>query len=293
MVVLVVDGVALAELGHATDAFRAAGQAPGTARPRYDVTLCARLPGSVSSREGHEVHVPAGLDAAAGADTLVLPGCAPIIASHPPDVVAAVRSAHAGGARVVATCTGVSLAIAAGLLEGRSATMHWRQEESLTSAHPEVALAPQALFVDHGDVVTGAGTTASLDLYLHLIARDHGADVAQRAGRHLPAAPRSSDQHRNHGQRRARPGAAHDTTAGRADPWRACWSTWPPTPTSVSPSPRQPPASAGANAPCAAASPTSSPPPPGAGWPANAWPRPPTCWRAPTCPSRPSPTAWV
>lgn len=143
----------------------------------------------------------------------MLPGCAPIAAGHAPEVVAAVRSAHAAGARVAATCTGVSLALAAGLLGGRSATTHWRQEESLTSAHPDVALTPQALYVDHGDVVTGAGTSASLDLYL--IARDHGSDVAEHVGRHLLAPRRSEGQHH------APAGTAHDAAADRSDPLAA------------------------------------------------------------------------
>lgn len=213
VVVLVVEGVALAELGHAGDAFRAASQAPGAARERYEVALCAHVPGQVLTREGHQLHVPAGLAALAGADTLVLPGCAPIVASHPADLVAAVRSAHAGGARVVATCTGVSLALAAGVLQGRSATTHWRQEESLTGAHPEVALDPQALFVDHGDVVTGAGTAASMDLYLHLIARDHGEEVAAGVARRLLAPPLI-------GHRR-RPAPSAGKAADRGDPLAA------------------------------------------------------------------------
>lgn len=208
VVVLVVAGVSLSELGLAGDAFGAAAQAPGAAWPRYEVTVCTDIPGPVNSREGHELHVPVGLAAMNGAGTLVLPGCAPIGAVQAPGVVAAVRNAHAAGARVVATCTGVSLALSAGLLGERTATTHWRQAESLTGAHPEVVLTPEAMYVDHGDVVTGAGTSASVDLYLHLIHHDHGSDVTEYVRRQL-VAPRRTDV----------TGAARDAvTTDRPDP---------------------------------------------------------------------------
>jgi len=176
--------------------------------------VCTNLPGQVRSREGHQLHVAAGLGAMAGAGTLVLPGCAPIGAVHAPDVVAAVRNAHCAGARVVATCTGVSLALSAGLLAGRNATTHWRQAESLTGAHPEVVLTPDALYVDHGDIVTGAGTSASVDLYLHLINHDHGSDVATYVRRQLVAPTRADDAHH-----RTSPGM-EAATEDRPDPLR-------------------------------------------------------------------------
>lgn len=193
VVILVVAGVSLSELGLACDAFGAAAQAPGALVPRYEVTVCTDTPGPVNSREGHQVHVAAGLAAMAGADTLVLPGCAPIGVAHAPDVVAAVRLAHAAGTRIVATCTGVSLALAAGVLGTRNATTHWRQHEALTGAHPDAVLTPEAMYVDHGDVVTGVGASGRVDLYLHLIQHDHGGDVAQHVRRQLMVPDRTSD----------------------------------------------------------------------------------------------------
>lgn len=62
----------------------------------------------------------------------------------------------------------------------------------MTGAHPEVVLTPEAMYVDHGDVVTGAGTSASVDLYLHLIHHDHGSDVTEYVRRQL-VAPRRTD----------------------------------------------------------------------------------------------------
>lgn len=190
--VLVTDGVSLAEAGQAGDVFRAADQALGAVEARYDVALCAPSAGRVRSREGYDLDVPAGLEALAGAGTVVLPGCRPVGSSPEPGVVAALRGAHAGGARVVATCTGVSLAAAAGLLDGRTATTHWSHADAFAQAHPDVILEPGVLYVDHGDVVTAAGTGAGLDVYLHLVRADHGADIAASVARRL-VSPRQRD----------------------------------------------------------------------------------------------------
>lgn len=183
--VLVSDGVALAEVGQAGDVFRAAAQADDVAGTRYEVLLCAPFAGRVRSREGYDLDVPSGLEALAGAGTVVLPGCRPVGSPPGPGVVAAIRAAHADGARVVATCTGVSLAAAAGLLDGRTATTHWSHADAFAEAHPDVVLEPGVLYVDHGDVVTAAGTGAGLDVYLHLVRTDHGADVAATVARRL------------------------------------------------------------------------------------------------------------
>lgn len=183
--VLVTDGVALVEAGQAGDVFRAAARTPDAAGPRYEVVLCAAPAGRVRGREGYDLDVPSGLEALVGAGTVVLPGCRPVGAPPGPGVVAALRAAHASGARVVATCTGVSLAAAAGLLDGRTATTHWSHADAFAEAHPDVVLQPGVLYVDHGDVVTAAGTGGGLDVFLHLVRTDHGADVAAAAARRL------------------------------------------------------------------------------------------------------------
>lgn len=189
--VLVTDGVGLAELGQAGDVFRAATRAPGAGAPRYEVVVCTPAPGSVVSKEGYELQVLNGLDALAGAGTVVLPGCQPVDTIPEPDVLTAVRGAHRAGARVAATCTGVSVAAAAGLL-GRTATTHWSHVDAFSRNYPKVVLSPDVLYVDHGDVVTGAGTSAGLDVYLHLVRTDHGPEVAAAAARRL-IAPRQRE----------------------------------------------------------------------------------------------------
>ena len=50
-------------------------------------------------------------------------------------------------------------------------------------------LDPDVLFVDDGDVLTSAGVAAGIDLCLHVVRRDHGSEVANRAARRCVVPP--------------------------------------------------------------------------------------------------------
>jgi len=78
---------------------------------------------------------------------------------------------------------------AAGLLEGRPATTHWKSADSMRRLHPEVLLDENVLFVDDGDVLTSAGLAAGIDLCLHIIRSDHGAQVANEVARYCVVPP--------------------------------------------------------------------------------------------------------
>jgi len=96
----------------------------------------------------------------------------------------------------VSFCTGSFTLAAAGVLDGRQATTHWRWAELFATRHPAVRLRPDVLFVDDNDILTAAGSAAALDLCLHLIRRDHGAETANAVSRRLVFAA-----HRDGGQR--------------------------------------------------------------------------------------------
>jgi AraC family transcriptional activator FtrA len=116
-------------------------------------------------------------------------------ASAPPAVLAALRRAHARGARLVSLCTGAFVLAAAGLLDGRRATTHWDECALLAERHPAIVVDPSVLYVDEGDILTSAGSAASIDLCLHLVAADHGVEIANRVARQLVVPP-----HRQGGQ---------------------------------------------------------------------------------------------
>lgn len=96
-----------------------------------------------------------------------------------PELIRALRAAHARGTRLVAICTGSFVLAAAGLLAGRRATTHWRHGHELLRVDPTITLVPNVLYVDDGDVVTSAGAAAGIDLLLHLVRRDFGLETAR------------------------------------------------------------------------------------------------------------------
>jgi transcriptional regulator GlxA family with amidase domain len=105
------------------------------------------------------------------------------------DALAAALQRAATHARVVSICTGAFVLAAAGLLDGRPATTHWMHAAAFRSLFPTVRLDADVLFVDDGDVLTSAGNAAGIDLMLHLVRRDHGAEVATRVARRNVVAP--------------------------------------------------------------------------------------------------------
>src|SRR4051794_7384801 len=161
-------------------------------RPLYRV-LTATLDGRpVRTSDGFWVQPEHDASVLGRAGTVVVPGMegGPAITRGvvPAELATALRTA-AGHARLVSLCTGASVLAAAGLLDGRPATTHWRDAEQFRRLFPQVALDPEALFVDDGDVLTSAGVAAGIDLLLHLVRRDHGSEVANRVARRNVVAP--------------------------------------------------------------------------------------------------------
>jgi transcriptional regulator GlxA family with amidase domain len=164
-------------------------------RHRYRLTVCAEHAGPVETSTGFAILAPHGLAALRHADTIIVPGFENTGAELPPAVVAAVRAADRRGARMVSICTGAFVLAAAGVLDGRRATTHWRHTSEMRARYPDVELDPNVLYVDDGRVLTSAGVAAGIDLCLHLVARDHGSAVANAVARRMLVAP-----HRNGGQ---------------------------------------------------------------------------------------------
>ncbi|MCX4198997.1 helix-turn-helix domain-containing protein [Methylobacterium organophilum] len=156
----------------------------------YEIRVCGEA-GEVHTRH-FGLHVPYGLDALAGADTLVIPGVEDPAGPVPPAVLAAIGRAWTAGARVTSICTGAFVLAATGLLDGRRATTHWLGAERLAALYPAIDVDPNTLFVDEGRIVTSAGASAGLDMCLHLVRRDLGQTAAAQAAR-LAVAPLDRD----------------------------------------------------------------------------------------------------
>lgn len=160
--------------------------------PHYRVTVCTDPSAGPVRSGGFIVDAPAGLETLRDADTVVVPGYQDPDTPLPATALSAIRSAHARGARLVSICTGAFALAAAGLLDGRPATTHWRDTAALQRRYPRIDVRPNQLYVDDGDVLTSAGVTAGVDLCLHLIRRDFGAAAANARARVLVAPPQRS-----------------------------------------------------------------------------------------------------
>ncbi|MFD1832290.1 GlxA family transcriptional regulator [Streptomyces desertarenae] len=182
------------ELGCATEVFGL--RRPELGRDLYDFRLCSPEP-RVLMRDGFfTLTGVAGMEAAEHADTLIVPNRPDVEVPRRPAVLDAVRRAHRRGARLVGLCSGAFTLAEAGVLDGRRATAHWQWAASFRARFPSVRLEEDVLFVDDGDILTAAGSAAALDLGLHIVRRDHGAETANSVSRRLVFAA-----HRDGGQR--------------------------------------------------------------------------------------------
>ncbi len=161
----------------------------------YRFAICSPSPAPVHASVGAMSVVPtAPLSVLDEADTiLVLP-----FREHegPPEaLLEGLRRASRRGARIASICTGAFALAAAGLLDGRRATTHWAHADELASRFRAVTVDPNVLYVDEGSVLTSAGSASGIDLCLHIVRQDFGAEVANRIARSLVVQP-----HRDGGQ---------------------------------------------------------------------------------------------
>lgn len=193
VVALVYDNLCSFEFGCAAEVF-------GLPRPEvgpdwYSFATAAVEPGPITAMGGLRFEASGGLEVLKGAGTVVVPGWKGADVQPSAELVAALRAAYAGGTRLVTICSGVFVLAAAGLLDGRRATTHWRYAETLRQRYPRIEVDPNVLYVDEGQILTSAGSAAGLDLCLHLVRRDFGARIANQVARRLVIAP-----HRDGGQ---------------------------------------------------------------------------------------------
>ncbi len=92
-------------------------------------------------------------------------------------LLAALRRAKVHGTPIGALCSGAWVLAEAGFLDGMQAAIHWEYHDAFMEAFPEVNLV-RSVFVADEKHVTASGGTATADLMLHLIEREHGHDLS-------------------------------------------------------------------------------------------------------------------
>ena len=149
----------------------------------------------IRTAEGLRVEDVTGPDAAAEADLLILPSWPTELPAPEPAVISALHATHRRGGQIAGLCLGAFPVVDSGLLDGRDAVTHWGGADDLARRSPRVRVDPAALYIDHGDVLTSAGTASALDACLHIVRRHLGSAAAAAVARHLVVAPhRDGDQ---------------------------------------------------------------------------------------------------
>ncbi|WP_315753856.1 MULTISPECIES: transcriptional regulator FtrA [unclassified Bradyrhizobium] len=191
--VIAYDGLCTFEFGIAVEVF-------GLPRPEFDFSWYRF---KVVSAEGRRSRAIGGIVVEAGAPlsrlkdarTIIVPGWRDRTERPPERLLRAISQAAARGARCLSICSGVFVLAAAGLLDGKRATTHWRHIPDLKRLYPRIQVEEDTLYVDEGNVITSAGSAAGIDACLHLVRRDFGSKVANTVARRLVMPP-----HRDGGQ---------------------------------------------------------------------------------------------
>ncbi|MFC4014077.1 GlxA family transcriptional regulator [Nonomuraea purpurea] len=180
------DGAELIDIASVTTSLGMANQY-GSLRVPYRIKLVT--PG------GRPITFPTGLTMQGGLalervtgpfDTvLVSGGWGHEQAAANPLITAHVRRIARESRRIASVCTGATILAAAGLLDGRRVTTHWRWADRLAARHPPVKVDPDPIYIRDGNVITSAGVTSALDLSMALVEEDHGAELARTLAREL------------------------------------------------------------------------------------------------------------
>lgn len=190
--VLALPGVAPFELGVLCEVFGLDRSDDGI--PGYEFSVCTVDGHPVPTSVGFRITPHADLGPLAEADLVAVPA-RPLRDHAPAEALDALRAADRRGAELLSVCSGAFVLGEAGLLDGRRCTTHWKYTAELARRHPTAQVLPDALYTADGNVLTSAGTAAGIDLGLHLVRRDHGAEIANRVARRMVVPP-----HRDGGQ---------------------------------------------------------------------------------------------
>ncbi|CAK6500185.1 HTH-type transcriptional activator RhaR (plasmid) [Pantoea sp. Nvir] len=188
--VLAYDGLCTFEFGIAVELF-------GLPRPEFDFPWYQHRIVSVDASpvqvsEGIQILSRFGVESLSEAQTIIIPGWRNRDERPPQALLDALCDAVQRGARLLSICSGVFVIAAAGLLNGRRATTHWRYTDELAARYPDITVDPNVLYVDSGQIITSAGSAAGIDACLHLISRDYGTHIANIVARRLVMAPQRS-----------------------------------------------------------------------------------------------------
>ncbi len=183
VVALLYDGLCTFEFGIVAEVF-------GLPRPEmgegwYRFAACAVEAGPLRAQGGVTLTPEHGPELLDRADIIVVPGWKGAAAPVPEALCQRLRNAHGRGARLASICSGAFVLAATGLLDGGTATTHWRHAEALRQRHPGIAVDHASLYRIHGRILTSAGSAAGIDLLIEIVRQDFGPEAANSVARRL------------------------------------------------------------------------------------------------------------
>ncbi|MGA9873545.1 MAG: helix-turn-helix domain-containing protein, partial [Rhodococcus sp. (in: high G+C Gram-positive bacteria)] len=161
----------------------------------WETQLWSDEPGSITTMEGYSLGGIAGPATVEAADIVIVPSWPETLPPIGTYLKGQLRHAHQRGAEIAGLCLGSFAVADTGLLDGRAAVTHWSKMRDLGERNAQTNLDETVLYIDHGDVMTSAGTASSIDSCLHIVRKHLGSAAATRVARSLVVAP-----HREGGQ---------------------------------------------------------------------------------------------
>lgn len=161
----------------------------------WDVRVWTEDGQGVRTVEGLLVDDVDGPEVIDDADLLVFPSWHTDFRPASEELAGLVASAHQRGARVAGLCLGAFPVVDSGVAGERPVVTHWAAASSLVGRGASTTVDASSLYLDHGDVLTSAGTASAIDACLHVVRAELGSAAAATVARHLVVAP-----HREGGQ---------------------------------------------------------------------------------------------
>lgn len=183
VVALLYDGLCTFEFGIVAEIF-------GLSRPEmgegwYRFASCSIEDGPLRAHGGFMLMPEHGIELIDQADLIVIPGWKGADEPVPEVLCQHLRQAHDRGARLASICSGAFVLAATGLLDGGTATTHWRYAEALRARYPTIDVDHASLYRSHGRIFTSAGSAAGIDLLIEIVRQDFGPEAANSVARRL------------------------------------------------------------------------------------------------------------
>jgi len=181
--ILIFDDVEVLDFCGPFEVFGVTGRSENP-KPFKVYTVAEKSP--ITARNGLSVNPTYLLDNCLQPDILLVPGGQGTRREmHNPIVMNWIQEQFPKVELMLSVCTGALMLAKAGLLDGLSATTHFRAEDELRLAAPNTTICMSERYVDNGKVITSAGISAGIDMALYTVGRLLGAEVAADTAHHM------------------------------------------------------------------------------------------------------------